>query len=515
MNFNTLDPLGSLSKWLVDGAVEAWKQTAHLALNMGNVTDAQWTTAFDVSNKIAGLMGFIAVGIGAIGIVQAMFKGSWGGVISALFRTILAYPINVVLITVTVRALAVEGAVTQKILQWAYPNNEFTIELKSDTLTNVNLAVAALIALLIIVGSLVLIMVMVARSFLIILGVSLAPIVTMSQGWDALRPALSKWGSWMVGIILFKPIAAIIIYITGSIIQNSQGDMMSYYTAIVGMFLASVLPWTLVKVVANFLPGAPGLSTVASAGQATVSTAVDTAKTVASVGVGVVTGGAGLASGAGSLLGASGKATGSAAQAANTADGATKKGLSSTPSPTSASSSPSATDSLTKDGKTSPSASSSPSTAQPSVASHTSDAVKDKTSVSSASSGLATGVGQFMQGASGVLASAAATGIAPTGASQAMDTAAKAANVIAHVSTSASSGEYTSGTAASPTNAINESTPTGPQAVQITTTPPASPAPVTASTPAAAPVVADSGSDKQVNVHVQVDSTGNASASKE
>lgn len=90
LNFNPVDPLGSLSSWIVDGAIEAWRQACSAALGMGNVSQTMWQTTFDIVNRVAGIMGFIAVGVGAVAIVQESFKGSLGGVVSAVFRTILA-----------------------------------------------------------------------------------------------------------------------------------------------------------------------------------------------------------------------------------------------------------------------------------------------------------------------------------------------------------------------------------------------------------------------------------------
>ena len=49
LNFNPVDPLGSLSSWIVDGAIEAWRQACSAALGMGNVSQTMWQTTFDLS----------------------------------------------------------------------------------------------------------------------------------------------------------------------------------------------------------------------------------------------------------------------------------------------------------------------------------------------------------------------------------------------------------------------------------------------------------------------------------
>lgn len=488
MNFNAFDPLGSLSRWLVDGAVDAWKQAAGLALNMGNVTDTQWTTVFDVVNRIAGVMGVIAVAIGAIAIVQEAFKGSLGGVVSAVFRTLLAWPITVVLITITIRALAVESSVTSRILSWAFggtPNTQ--TGLNSSALTSINLAVAAIIALLIVIGSIVLILVMTARSFLIMLGVCLAPIVTMSSAWGMLRPALHKWGSWMTGVILFKPLAAIILFITCKIIDASSGDITSYYAAIVGIILSSVFPWTLIKIVSSFMPGSDGLHVMSSAGQSTVGAAAGAVRTATAIGVGALTGGATLAGGASSLLGSS-KSAATASETASLTDTAQSTGKDS-PSKSSDTSS-------TKDSSTSSSSSSS--------------------TTPSSSRGLSTGVGSFMSQTAGILSSAASSGIAPSGASSAMSAGAKIASTLATTASGSDAQSYTSGQAAPATvnvttNGVEGSTsPASGSSSQTTIVS----TPVSGDTTPIAVQGASNASghgDQKVDVNVHVDSSGSNS----
>ena len=487
MNFSALDPLGSLSRWLVDGAVDAWKQAAGLALSMGNVTDTQWTTVFDVVNRIAGVMGVVAVAIGAIAIVQEAFKGSLGGVVSAVFRTLLAWPITVVLITITIRALAVESSVTTRILSWAFggtPNIQ--TGLNSGALTSINLAVAAIIALLIVIGSIVLILVMTARSFLIMLGVCLAPIVTMSSAWGMLRPALHKWGSWMTGVILFKPLAAIILFITSKIIDASSGDITSYYAAIVGIILSSVFPWTLIKIVSSFLPGSDGLHVMSSAGQSTVGAAAGAVRTATALGVGALTGGATLAGGASSLLGSS-KSAATASETASLTDTAQSTGKDS-PSKSSDTSS-------TKDSSTSSSSSSSSTTP-------------------SSSRGLSTGVGSFMSQTAGILSNAASSGIAPSGASSAMSAGAKIASTLATTASGSDAQSYTSGQAAPATvNVTTNSTEgsassSGASQTTIVATPVSGD-----TTPIAVQNTGGSSgaTDQKVDVNVHVDSAGSGS----
>lgn len=481
LGFDFLNPLDYVSKWLLNAAVSAWKITCGMALNAGSLSQTQWATTFIVVNKVAGIMGFVAVAVGAVGVVQAAFKGSLGDVVSTVFRTILAWPMTVILITVSWHALAVEGSVTSTILTFAFgdkkiPNIELDPKIPIDE--GINIGVVAVIAVLLLVGSLVMLLVMIARSFLIMLAIAFAPVVIMNNSWSSLRPALTKWGSFMTGLVLFKPVVAIIIYMTGTMIQASpSGDMMSYYVGIVGMVLASVLPWKLVSVVSTFLPGAMGLNQAAASGHATVSGVVDTAKTAAAIGVGVATGGASMAGGFGGLTGsladdfAPGMINTDASTDADTSDSDSKNTGDRADTSSESSSSPSP-DNMTTDSSSSSSAASS-------------------------SSGLVAGVGSFMGSASGVLAAAASSGMAPSGAAQTMQAGSRVADIISQAiaahTTSEYTNDYTSGSAEAPTAAAAATpvtTPVGDQTSSLVTT-----------------------DTQHVDVNVHVDSSGDASAS--
>ncbi|MDK8082035.1 hypothetical protein [Alloscardovia omnicolens] len=481
LGFDFLNPLDYVSKWLLNAAVSAWKIACGMALNAGSLGQTQWATTFIVVNKVAGIMGFVVVAVCAVGGVQAAFKGSLGDVVSTVFRTILAWPMTVILITVSWHALAVEGSVTSSILTFAFgdkkiPNIELDPKIPIDA--GINIGVVAVIAVLLLVGSLVMLLVMIARSFLIMLAIAFAPVVIMNNSWSSLRPALTKWGSFMTGLVLFKPVVAIIIYMTGTMIQAApSGDMMSYYVGIVGMVLASVLPWKLVSVVSTFLPGAMGLNQAASSGQATVSGVADTAKTAAAIGVGAATGGAGMAGGFGGLTGsladyfAPGMVDIGGTTDTDTSDNDSKNTGDRADTSSESSSSPSP-DNTTTDSSSSSSAASS-------------------------SSGLVAGVGSFMGSASGVLAAAASSGMAPSGAAQTMQAGSRVADVISQASaahtTSEYTNDYTSGSAEAPTAAAAATpvtTPVGDQTSSLVTT-----------------------DTQHVDVNVHVDSSGDASAS--
>lgn len=301
--------LNGIVDWFVDGAVKMWQVAASFALSSGGMGDAEWQISFTIVNKLAGIMGFIAVGLGFIGLIQAMIRGRLGDTIGVFFKVLVAWPLTVTLVTLVVWLEGVITDVTARILSWGF--GEDKIEVPGIQANQIGeslpggVVMALFLAILMIIGSLVLALMMAARTFLLILGVGFAPVPMMSLGWSKMRAGLSHWGSWITGVLLFKPVCAIIIAITGKMMEaaSESNFLFAYLSAIVGMVLASVFPWTLVKVVAQFLPGETGLRTASEGGKATVEKAKEAGEKVA--GAAITIGTMGMAAGAG-MAGAGG-----------------------------------------------------------------------------------------------------------------------------------------------------------------------------------------------------------------
>lgn len=315
--FNVLDPLGSLLDWMVDGAVEAWKTSASWALTAGGMGEDEWSVAFDLVNKVAGVMSFVAVGVGAIGILAAAARSKPGDMVMAFFRTILAWPLTAGAVSLVAKGVAVSSALTTRILAWAWPDSSGGISLpgmdggKFKSIPGGSVTVI-LLALLIALGSVVLMLAMAARTVLIILGVGFAAIPIMSGAWGALKASLNRWGSWILGIILFQPVCAVVIYLAGRLMESNADSVGSYLTAVVCIILACLFPWALVKIIAQFLPGEPGLAVAAGAAKASVDTGKQVVETAVKIGAAAVSMGAGAmgAAGAGGAAGASGASSG-------------------------------------------------------------------------------------------------------------------------------------------------------------------------------------------------------------
>lgn len=290
--FNPLDPFGSLADFMCEGAIEGWKKTASWVLTSGALGDAQWTVANDTLNHVAGVMGFVAVGVGAYSIVKNAIRGRAGEVFASLFATVLAWPLTVVCATLLVRGVSVGDKLTSKILEWNSPAFD-EIDLDANVFGDVfGIAFALILALLIVIGGVVMLAMTCVRLFLIILGVGFMPVVTMLIGLDSMRAGLSRYANWILGVILMQPLMAVIMYICGELMKSAGPDApLTYLVAATGVVLSSICPWVLVRVVGQFLPFQSGSAAAANAGASTVQAGANAATAAADMGVRVATGG--------------------------------------------------------------------------------------------------------------------------------------------------------------------------------------------------------------------------------
>ena len=303
--WNIWDPMGSLKKWFMDACTGAWKYTASKVLTGSNMDDAMWATATDGLNKLAGVMAFVTVAAGAYGILRAAATQDIGGVLSAGARTALAWPLTVLCITLAVKGTSLASTMTKSILNTGSLGGSIpgidknSLDVFDSELMTITLCVC------VVLGSFVLLLMMAARNFLLIFAIVIAAIPLMLQGWSTMRPLVSKWAGWIVGIILMQPVMALCIWVTCKLMVMSSSTTTTLI-AVVGMILSSIFPFTLIKQIADFIPGSVGLMRAGAAGAATVGTAASLAGAAAGLGIQGAAGLSGLASKAGEHGGKSG-----------------------------------------------------------------------------------------------------------------------------------------------------------------------------------------------------------------
>lgn len=308
------DPIKWLEKKFIESAVDVYKQTARIALSSGDVSTSQWDISLDTANHIAGVMAFVAIACGIYAIVKAMLRGSIGDAITSIFLTLMAWPITVILITFVMNALSVEKDVTSRILAWSYSSD--SIKIGSIASGGVSVIWVMILCMICIIGSCFLSITMIGRAFLLILAVAFAPIAIMLIPLNSLRSSVRQWASFITGVILYKPLVAILVYLSGQLCLTIGDSVNCLMMVTFAVYVSIFCPWVLVRIVDKVLGvGSSGLNTMATSQQKTGKAVEDTVKLAASVAVAVATGGASAAAGG---LAAGGMAAGGmAAKAAN------------------------------------------------------------------------------------------------------------------------------------------------------------------------------------------------------
>lgn len=305
------DPLGSACTWVIEKAFDGWGNCMGLVLSNGSMTDGLWNATGDLVNKVAGMMAVVSVGAGAIGIVRGMMSGKIGDVVKSFFLTVMSWPLTVLLLYCASALVTFSDGVSGKIVSSGGTANGLeTIKgfhFDSNIVSHqVGLVGALLVGLAIVFGEIVLNITMGARLLLLVLAFGMAPAAIMLVGYDRMRENVMRWLSFVVGLALFKPVIAIIMYATQEIMvaaQEANAGILAYFAAIAGMLVCSFAPWKIIKHVTQFVPGASGITAVAGAGQSGTNAVKKGAQAVASVAIAAATGGAGAAlqTGAGQL----------------------------------------------------------------------------------------------------------------------------------------------------------------------------------------------------------------------
>lgn len=293
MVFNPLDPFGSLLSWLADRAIDGWREASRWALTAGGIDDTGWQIAQNTLNRMAGVMGFVAVAAGLAGVIVQAVRGNTGGMLVAFFKAVLAWPLTVITVTLVVKVIPLVDGLTSNILGGEKLAEDTNVNLAIFT-SQYNAVIVLIMALLTAVGSIILMMMMAARTLLLILGFGLAPAALMlgAAGWTKQLPA--RWLSFMSGVILIQPVAALMISIASSLMSAAgPRSPMSWALAPVACFLAAFLPWKIPSLIAQLLPGGEHINLGMQAGGEMVRATENAAKNAGKTVAGVATGGAG------------------------------------------------------------------------------------------------------------------------------------------------------------------------------------------------------------------------------
>ena len=330
----------ALIEWMIDGAVKAWETACKLALQAGSMNANQWQIVSETVGKLSMPMLLLTVVFAIMAMIKEVAAGNIGGVWIIFYRAILAWPLTLFTIWLAVMTSNLATSMTGKILNvdMSGGNGAFSLpRIDKPNLSSLTTLMGGLLMLfmiiLMILGACSNILCMSARTFMLIIIRSFAGVAWMSINDSSFRTP-ARYLKYIIGIILYQPLCAVFIYITGRLMSvDGMSNPISFFTGVVGMILASVMPWVLVSMVAKSgVPIPEGTRGVAAAGARTVGTTEKVVKTAAKVAAKAVLRGKGGAIGGGAA-GAPAKISGPAGAGTAAAGAAKKEQGTATPSP--------------------------------------------------------------------------------------------------------------------------------------------------------------------------------------
>lgn len=303
--------MNGLIDWLVTGCVEGWKWACKMALQAGALTDGQWSAAGEIVGKLGGIMAYVTIICAAVSITWNAVRGRFGDILIVTFQAIFSWTLSMSGLYVLIQANNIAGEVTGRVLGVDLSKGDQEIsmpELTSASIKGVGIPAALLLFMLLltVVAACSIILCMAARSFLLIVAVMFLPVAIMRpRGFDGFMDEVREYGGWVLGIILYQPVCAMLIAAVGALMQHSgQDNPMTFFTAVVGMIGASVCPWVIISKLLHILPGSKGLQDTSQSAKATTDAAKETIKVGVEVASAVAAGGASMAAPAGVGAGA-------------------------------------------------------------------------------------------------------------------------------------------------------------------------------------------------------------------
>lgn len=298
-----LDPMGKALQGMMVGA---FSSTA------GSVSYAEWNVAITAANRIGWVMGFVNMLVCAVGAVHAAVKASPAESVKSFAMAVLAWPLTAICVSVMITCEGIVSLLSARILAVGADTTKGRgMESMVSAMFKKILEQASvlhsltmlLVYLVLFVGVFLLCCMLAARTLCLVLLAAVAPLPVMSAGWKATRPAMRRWLSAVVGVMLAKPLAALVITV-GSALMTSQttsgvgeGSFWDLLVGVAAIYMACYSPKMIMPVV-QFLGDdrSMGMQQAASqAGRNALVTAAQLTRQVVTAAAGVATGGAAAA----------------------------------------------------------------------------------------------------------------------------------------------------------------------------------------------------------------------------
>ncbi|TPF92493.1 hypothetical protein BW14_08715 [Bifidobacterium sp. UTBIF-68] len=283
-----LDPMGKALQAMLMGA---------FTQGAASISFSEWNVAITAANRIGWIMGFVNMAVCMVGAVHASMRANVAESLKSFALSVLAWPLTAICVSVMITVEGVVGLVTGRmLLVGGYSVKErgasdIIAAMFKKILTSANVSgtlLMLLVYLVLFVGVLLLCCMLAARTLCLILLAAVAPVPVMMAGWKATRPAMRRWLSAVVGVMLAKPLAALVV-VVGSALMSQQttssfegGNLWDLFVGIACIFMACYSP-KLVMPVVQFIgeDRSMGMQQAASqAGQNAITTAVSVTKDV-------------------------------------------------------------------------------------------------------------------------------------------------------------------------------------------------------------------------------------------
>ena len=252
-----LDPMGKALQGMMVGA---FSSTA------GSVSYAEWNVAITAANRIGWVMGFVNMLICAVGAVHAAVKASPAESVKSFAMAVLAWPLTAICVSVMITCEGIVSLLSARILAVGADTTKGRgMESMVSAMFKKILEQASvlhsltmlLVYLVLFVGVFLLCCMLAARTLCLVLLAAVAPLPVMSAGWKATRPAMRRWLSAVVGVMLAKPLAALVITV-GSALMTSQttsgvgeGSFWDLLVGVAAIYMACYSPKMIMRL--NFL----------------------------------------------------------------------------------------------------------------------------------------------------------------------------------------------------------------------------------------------------------------------
>lgn len=215
----------------------------------GTVSNSQWNIAITAANRIGWIMGFVNMVICIIGSLHAAVKGSVAESVKSFAMCVLAWPLTAVSVSVMITLEGIIGTISAKILNVQLSGDTASGAFSDSVVSNLvgtatkygaqaDMLIRLVVYVLVWIASLALSGMLAARLLSLVLLAAVAPLPIMMSGWRTTRPAALKWVEAVAGVMLVKPLSALILMVGSALLNVANNDTnvsSSFFPTLIGL----------------------------------------------------------------------------------------------------------------------------------------------------------------------------------------------------------------------------------------------------------------------------------------